>query len=171
MMSIRCQRFGLAAVLCLVAGVAIATPQQDDGQWHTDAQGNYVPNYQKPDWQRRVEQQERDQRQQERDQEWQRQQQEELNQRADWQHRNDDAWQRQQEEIINRQAGYQVYGTHRHGDWMRGHRYDGPVVVVQDYDRYRLRPPPRGSYWVRGDAGNYLLVAVATGVILDIASH
>jgi len=55
--------------------------------------------------------------------------------------------------------------------WERGHRYGGPVYVVRDYGRYRLRPPPRGYHWVRGDADNYLLVAIATGVILDIATH
>jgi Ni/Co efflux regulator RcnB len=55
--------------------------------------------------------------------------------------------------------------------WERGHRYTGPVYVVRDYGHYRLRPPPRGYHWVRGDAGNYLLVAIATGVILDIAMH
>jgi Ni/Co efflux regulator RcnB len=55
--------------------------------------------------------------------------------------------------------------------WERGHRYSGPVYVVRDYGHYRLRPPPRGYHWVRGDAGSYLLVAIATGVILDIAMH
>jgi Ni/Co efflux regulator RcnB len=39
---------------------------------------------------------------------------------------------------------------------------------VRDYGYYRLRPPPRGYHWVRAD-NDYLLVAIATGVILDIA--
>lgn len=55
--------------------------------------------------------------------------------------------------------------------WERGHRYDGRVVVIRDYDEYRLRPPPRGYHWVRGDDGQYLLVAIATGIILDIVLH
>jgi Ni/Co efflux regulator RcnB len=55
--------------------------------------------------------------------------------------------------------------------WERGHRYHGPVYVVRDYGHYHLRRPPRGYHWIRGDAGDYLLVAVATGVILDIAMH
>lgn len=182
----------LAVVLAATGTLALATPPQDDGQWHTDARGNYVPNYQKPDWQRRVEQQERDQRWQERNQEWQRQQQEqqrrqaenqrrndeawqrqqewELQRRADDQRRHDEAWQRQQESIINRQAGYPVYDTGRHHHWERGRRYDGPVYVVRDYRSYRLREPPRGYHWVRAD-NDYLLVAVATGVILDIVNH
>ncbi len=63
---------------------------------------------------------------------------------------------------------------HDHGGphhWVRGGRYDGPVYVVNDYDRYHLRHPPRGYHWVRGDDNNFLLVAVATGVIMDIATH
>lgn len=65
------------------------------------------------------------------------------------------------------------YGEYRHGHrhWERGHRYDGPVYVVHDYGRYRLRPPPRGYHWVRDDDGQYLLVAVATGIILDMVLH
>lgn len=61
------------------------------------------------------------------------------------------------------------YYGHR-GHWERGHRYDGPVYVVRDYGHYRLRPPPRGYHWVRNNS-DYLLVAVATGVILDIATR
>lgn len=38
---------------------------------------------------------------------------------------------------------------------------------VNDYYRYRLRPPPRGYAWYRvGD--DYLLAAVASGLIFDI---
>lgn len=59
---------------------------------------------------------------------------------------------------------------HRH-HWVRGHRYYGPTYVVRDYRTYRLRPPPRGYHWVRDDDGQYLLVAIATGIILDIALH
>lgn len=55
--------------------------------------------------------------------------------------------------------------------WERGRRYGGPVYVVRDYGYYHLRRPPRGYHWVRGDADNYLLVAIATGIILDIATH
>lgn len=55
--------------------------------------------------------------------------------------------------------------------WERGHRYYGPTYVVRDYRTYRLREPPRGYHWVRGDGGQYLLVAIATGIILDIALH
>ena len=54
-----------------------------------------------------------------------------------------------------------------HHHWERGHRYTGRVVVVHDYERVRLRPPPRGYHWVRDDNDDYVLVAIATGIILD----
>lgn len=55
--------------------------------------------------------------------------------------------------------------------WERGHRYDGPVYVVHDYREYRLREPPRGYHWVRSDDGQYLLIGIATGIILDQVMH
>lgn len=54
--------------------------------------------------------------------------------------------------------------------WARGHRYYGPRYVVADYGYYRLRPPPPGAYWMRND-GDFLLVALATGIILDIVAR
>jgi len=61
------------------------------------------------------------------------------------------------------------YVDYRHGHhWERGHRYYGPTYVVRNYGYYRLRPPPRGYHWVRAD-NDYLLVAIATGIILDMA--
>ena len=68
-----------------------------------------------------------------------------------------------------RRYGYQQPRHYQHR-WQRGHRYTGPVYVVRDYGYYRLRPPPRGYRWVRAD-NNYLLVAIATGIILDVAMH
>lgn len=63
-------------------------------------------------------------------------------------------------------------GWHGRGHhWERGHYYSGPVVIIQDYDQYRLRPPPRGYHWVRDEDDNYVLVAVATGIILDAVFH
>jgi Ni/Co efflux regulator RcnB len=56
--------------------------------------------------------------------------------------------------------------------WSRGHRYYDPgygrTYVVNDYYGYGLRQPPRGHYWRRSDAGDFLLVAVATGIIADL---
>jgi Ni/Co efflux regulator RcnB len=38
---------------------------------------------------------------------------------------------------------------------------------VQDYGYYGLRAPPRGYRWVYAD-GNFVLMAVATGLIADV---
>ncbi len=55
--------------------------------------------------------------------------------------------------------------------WRRGAYlppyYRSRGYVVYDYGRYRLRPPPRGYYWYR-DGNDYLLAAIATGLILDV---
>ncbi|WP_434027266.1 RcnB family protein [[Pseudomonas] boreopolis] len=56
--------------------------------------------------------------------------------------------------------------------WAVGRRYydsyRGPIYVVDDYPRYYLRRPPRGYHWVRDDTGNFLMVAIATGIIADL---
>ena len=72
-----------------------------------------------------------------------------------------------------RPAYHPGYGQPR---WARGARYYdngyGPTYVIRDYRGYGLRAPPRGYYWRRSDAGDYLLVAIATGIITDlILSH
>ena len=59
-------------------------------------------------------------------------------------------------------------------DYERGHRMpdrfrgDDHVVVEHDYGRYHLRRPPHGYHWVRGDNGDFLMVAVTTGIISSI---
>ena len=59
--------------------------------------------------------------------------------------------------------------------WSRGHRYYrtgyGRTYVVNDYYNYGLRRPPNGYYWRRSDAGDYLMVAIATGIIADLILH
>ena len=51
-------------------------------------------------------------------------------------------------------------GEHmRHEDWDRGERVD--------YRHYHLQAPPRGYEWREVD-GNYVMAAVATGVIASI---
>ena len=63
------------------------------------------------------------------------------------------------------------YGP-RHAYWVRGGRYYGsgyaPTYVVNNWSYYGLRTPPRGYYWRRSDTGDFLLVALATGIIADI---
>jgi Ni/Co efflux regulator RcnB len=43
--------------------------------------------------------------------------------------------------------------------------------VVTDYRTRHLREPPRGYHWIRDEDNNFLLVAITTGVILDLALH
>ena len=69
----------------------------------------------------------------------------------------------------SRRYGYRpAYPGHRHAHWERGHYYYGPTYVVRNYGYYRLRPPPRGYHWVRAD-NDFLLVAISTGILLDLA--
>ena len=56
------------------------------------------------------------------------------------------------------------YRAWRRGDYLPGYYRDSYRDV--DWRYYRLRPPPRGYHWVRDDRGEYLLVGIATGLIL-----
>lgn len=58
------------------------------------------------------------------------------------------------------------YRAWRCGDRLPGYYREHYRPV--DYRYYRLRPPPRGYHYVRDDRGDYLLVGIATGVILGI---
>jgi Ni/Co efflux regulator RcnB len=64
------------------------------------------------------------------------------------------------------------YGPPGPPPWARGRHYRyhgyGPTYVVHDYRPYRLYAPPRGYYWRRSDAGEFLLIAITTGIIADI---
>nr|WP_220790408.1 RcnB family protein [Gluconacetobacter takamatsuzukensis] len=69
--------------------------------------------------------------------------------------------------------GYDRGGPQNGGGriWRRGDRYDGPrsgMWAVQDWRRYRgLYAPPPGYYWVQ--YGNqFLLTALATGIISSV---
>ena len=56
--------------------------------------------------------------------------------------------------------------------WSRGARYNtrgyAPTYIVNDYYGYGLRQPPRGYHWRRDDRGDFLLVAIATGIIAEV---
>ena len=55
--------------------------------------------------------------------------------------------------------------------WQRGDRlpdYYTDSFGVVDYRAYDLDPPPSGSHYVRDDRGNYLLVGIATGIVLGV---
>lgn len=65
--------------------------------------------------------------------------------------------------------------AHAYPRWSRGVRYDtrgyAPTYVVHDYRDYRdygLYSPPRGYHWRRDDRGDFILVAVATGLIASV---
>ena len=59
----------------------------------------------------------------------------------------------------------------RHNDWRRGNRlppdYWQHARRVDDYRVYHLRRPPRGYEWRQVD-GNYVMAAVATGIIASV---
>ena len=63
------------------------------------------------------------------------------------------------------------YGRYEPGyrSWRRGDRlpsYYRNSYAEVDWRRHHLRAPPRGYHWVRDDRGEYLLVALTTGIIL-----
>lgn len=61
-----------------------------------------------------------------------------------------------------------------YNSWRRGaylpSSYRGNGYWVSDYGRYHLRPPPRGYRWHRVGS-DYLLVAIATGLIFDVIGN
>lgn len=65
------------------------------------------------------------------------------------------------------------HGRHRGWDkhYGRGEylpeRYRVREYYVEDYRTYRLAPPPPGYGWYRNDDGEYVLVAIATGLIVQ----
>ena len=61
--------------------------------------------------------------------------------------------------------------TFGYRQWSRGQRlgYYSSRYAEVDYRGQRgLRRPPRGYHWVRDNEGDYLLAAVATGIILQV---
>ena len=62
--------------------------------------------------------------------------------------------------------------AHAYPRWSRGVRYDhhgyAPTYVVRDYGDYGLYAPPRGYHWRRDDRGDFILVAIATGLIASV---
>lgn len=62
-------------------------------------------------------------------------------------------------------------GRGRDGNYYRGGRlppqYNNRYYVVDDWRGHRLNSPPRGYHWVQA-GGDYLLVAITTGIILEL---
>ena len=71
-------------------------------------------------------------------------------------------------------SGMHDRGLHE-GWYKRGGRvpatYRSGHYVVSDWRSAHLRQPPRGYHWVRSDNGDYLMVAVATGIIAQILAN
>lgn len=61
--------------------------------------------------------------------------------------------------------------------WARGRDYRSYgyrnvyVVPYAQYRPYRLYAPRPGYRWVRDDSGNFLMVAIASGIIADVLLH
>ncbi|NVO04679.1 MAG: RcnB family protein [Rhodoferax sp.] len=70
----------------------------------------------------------------------------------------------------NRDHGGERGGGPDHS-YYRGERlpsyYRAPQYVVNDWHGHGLRTPPRGYHWVQS-GGDYLLVAITTGIILEL---
>lgn len=84
----------------------------------------------------------------------------------------------------DRHHEYRGHDRDRYADWHDRGRHEGwyrrggylPVeyrtrYVVTDWRRDRLRAPPRGYHWVRSDNGDFLLVAITSGIIADLILH
>lgn len=68
-------------------------------------------------------------------------------------------------------AHYRDYAEYGYRAWRRGDRlprYYRDHYHRVDWRHHRLRPPPRGYHYIRDDRGDYLLVGIATGVILGV---
>jgi len=65
----------------------------------------------------------------------------------------------------------QYYYNARGPEWRRGgyvpYQYRSNQYVVNDWRGHRLHAPPRGYHWVQVGS-DYVLVAIATGVILEL---
>ena len=119
------------------------------------------------DWQR-----ERDAQQQ---RDWQRQR--DLQQQRDWERqrdlqRNERDWRRVEPrpDYRGRDMHYERGAGPSH-NWYRGTRlppeYRTRHYIVEDWRGHRLSAPPPGYYWVQSGS-DYLLVAIATGVIAQL---
>jgi Ni/Co efflux regulator RcnB len=111
--------------------------------------------------------------------------------RGHWDNRRHDGWDRRDRWDHGRHNGYYYNSRWHYGPppaayygrpgyrpgyeaWRRGaylpSYYRGGGYVVNDYYRYHLRPPPRGYYWYR-TGNDYVLAAIATGLIFEVIAN
>jgi Ni/Co efflux regulator RcnB len=89
----------------------------------------------------------------------------------DWNDRNDDAHGNNPKD-----QGRHDNGKHKGWEkqaYRRGERlpdrYYSRTYYVTDYERYNVRRPDPGYRWVRDDDGQLIMIAIATGLIVDMA--
>lgn len=96
--------------------------------------------------------------------------------RSDEQHRNDRRWDQGRYQNHNQSRNWNNGRRDERGAgpdhaFYRGARLPGQYrsrqYVVDDWRSHRLSAPPRGYHWVQTGA-DYVLVAIATGVILQL---
>ncbi len=72
---------------------------------------------------------------------------------------------------VSEKARHDERGAGPNHQFYRGDRlpiqYRSYEYVVNDWHGHRLSAPPRGYHWVQS-GGDYILVAIATGVILQL---
>lgn len=96
-------------------------------------------------------------------------------------HRDHDRHDDRHDRHADRRDHDQGHGRVHYANWQDRGRHEGwykrggylPVeyrtrYVVTDWRHDRLRPPPRGYHWVRSDDGDFLLVAITSGIIVDL---
>jgi Ni/Co efflux regulator RcnB len=86
----------------------------------------------------------------------------------DWQRQDERDWRRP--DYRGRDMRYER-GAGPYHNWYRGSRlppeYHSRHYVVEDWRGHHLSAPPRGYHWVQAGS-DYLLVAIATGVIAQL---
>jgi Ni/Co efflux regulator RcnB len=81
--------------------------------------------------------------------------------------RYDQRFDQRQERWNDRRAYYNARGPEfRRGGYIP-REYRNPTYYITDYRPYRLPPPPRNHQWVQVGA-DYVLIAIATGIIANI---
>lgn len=85
-----------------------------------------------------------------------------------WDNRDERRWSHRDD---RRHSGVRYYYNARGPEFSRGrhlpHDLRIPQYVVVNPHRHHLRTPPRGHHWVQV-GGDYVLVAIATGIIANI---
>lgn len=75
--------------------------------------------------------------------------------------------------VYSREPAYRYAPVYAARSWRRGERFEmsyGRPCGPGEYTRYGLYSPPRGYQWVQSGS-DFVLAALATGVILDVLTH